>query len=114
MTIVALRRVPRNPQEWAKLHWNHYQDHKIILGVLSSKLGETLLMPPIWPVPGNKLDAKLNYFHQQLHEQMNAFSGDNTFNFLDSDLSTPDGQRTFVETNFKNHYAFHQLVGVPT
>lgn len=114
MTLVTLRKVPRTARDWEKLHFNHFLDHKIILGVLSSKLGETLFMPPIWPVPGNRLTPKMNEFHQILHQQMNAFSGDNTYNFLNSDLSTQDGQETFVETNYKNHFAFHTLVGIPT
>lgn len=100
--------------EWEKFHFNHFVLHKIVLGVLSSKLGETLFMPPLWPVPGNILTPKMNEWHQVLHQQMNAFSGDNTYNFLYSTLATPDGQQTFVETNYKNHYAFDTLVGIPT
>lgn len=113
MTLVMLRKVPRDDQQWEKFHFNHYLDHRIILGVLASKYNTTFFMPPIWPVPGNNFDAKIAEFHQTLHDQMNAVSGINTSDMLDVDLSTFQGATSFIEPNYRDHFAFHQYVGVP-
>lgn len=113
MTLVAIRKVPKTPKEWEVFHFQHYIDHKIILGVVAQKTGTTLLMPPIWPVPGNNFDAKIAEFHQILHQQMNALSGVNSSDLLQVNLSTKEGADNFVEPNYHEHFGFHQLVGVP-
>ncbi len=113
LTLVAIRKTPRTPDEWKIWHWNHYLDHKFILAVVASKTSETLLMPPIWPIPGNDFSPKIAEFHQILHQQMNAVSGTPSSDMLQVDLSTLAGAENFVRPNFSDHYAFHQLVGVP-
>lgn len=114
MTLVSLRVAPRSFNEREKFHFNHYLDHKIILGVVSKKVGRPLLMPPIWPVPGGNFDPKIAEFHQLLHQQMNAISGTNSSDMTQVDLSTPEGWQAFLEPNYRDHYAFHELVGIPT
>jgi len=113
MSLPALRHVPTSPAGWEKFHWNHWQDHKIILGVIAKKTNLTLFMPPIWPVPRNIFTAKIALWHQQLHEQMNAISKSPSSDMLNVDLSTPNGALDFVEPNYRDHYAFHQLIGIP-
>ena len=76
MSLPSLKKVPQTRAAWERFHWSHYIDHKIILGVIRAKTGETLFMPPIWPVPGNDYTARLSFWHQTLHQQMNALSGD--------------------------------------
>lgn len=113
MSLPSLRRVPESAVQWDRFHWNHYLDHKQILAVITKKTGIQQLMPPIWPVRDNDWDAKLSYFHQNLHTQMNILSGDTSYDFLRTDLSTGEGRDTFIETNYANHFAFVRLVGVP-
>lgn len=79
--------------------------------MIQKKTNKTQLMPPLFPVPGNVYTPKLSYWHQILHQQMDTLSGDTLYNFLHTDLSNPEGQKSFIETNYKNHFAFDQLVG---
>ena len=111
MSLPSLKKVPQTRAAWERFHWSHYIDHKIILGVIRAKTGETLFMPPIWPVPGNDYTARLSFWHQTLHQQMHALSGDNSYDFLQTDLTTQEGQESFIYTNYGNHLAFHTLIG---
>ena len=113
MTLVLLRKTPRDGMDWERFHFSHYLDHKIILGVVASKLGIPLYMPPIWPVPGNNYTPELSEWHQNLHDQMNAISGTQTSDMTEADLSTYAKAQAFIEPNYRDHYAFHQLVGIP-
>ena len=112
MSLIWLRRAPKDGQ-WDSFHFQHYIDHKQILAVVSQKTGTQLFMPPIWPVPGNDFDAKIAEFHQVLHQQMNFISGSPTSDMTQVDLSTSAGVRAFIEPNYRDHLAFHTLVGVP-
>lgn len=113
MSLPYLKKVPQSPVEWETFHFQHYLHHKSILAVIHTKTGLRLFMPPIWPVRDNDWTAKLSGFHQTLHQQMNALSKDNSWDFLHTDLNTRDGQETFINTNYANHFAFDQFVGVP-
>lgn len=114
MTLVTLRTVPRDARGWEKFHWNHFLDHKIILGVLNQKIGATFLIQPIWPVPRNVYTAKLAEWHQYLHDQMDTFAGINSSDMTEVDLSTLSGATQFVTVNYRDHLRFHDFVGVPT
>ena len=113
MTIVALRKIPASRAQWRQFHWNHWLDHKIILGVIRTKTGQKLFLPPIWPVPNNDYTPQIAEWHQLLHQQMDALSGAPAADMQTVDLSNPQGQAAFIRPNFYEHYVFHELVGVP-
>jgi len=111
MSLPSLKRVPRSQAEWDELHFKHYWDHRRINDIIKEKTGSLVLMPPLYPIVGNRYTTQNSYWHNYLHELMNALSHDTQFDFLHTDLSTRDGQETFISDNYKNHYAFHSLVG---
>lgn len=113
MSLPLIKKVPQSPEEWEKFHFAHYLDHKIILGVVAKKAGKTLHMPPIWPVPRNDFTASIAQFHQFLHQQMNTISQTPSSDMSQATLSTPQAAQAFIESNYPEHFAFHQLVGVP-
>lgn len=113
MPLPFLRKVPGTQREWLDFHFQHYIDHRQILAVVEQKTNSKLFMPLIWPVPGNNYDARLAEFHQQLHQQMNVVSGSPSTDMSQVNLSSPDGAKQFINVNYRDHYIFHQLVGIP-
>jgi hypothetical protein len=113
MSLPAILRVPRSQKEWDKFHWQHYIDHKIILGVVASKAGKTLHMPIIWPVPGKDFTPQFTQFHQFLHQQMNVISGSSSADMSHASIATKEAAQTFVDANYREHLIFHEFVGVP-
>lgn len=113
VALAYIRRVPGSQREWQEFHWQHYNDHRIILQVVAKKTRQTLLMPPIWPVPNNLYDARLSKWHQVLHTQMNTISKLGGVDMTRANLSTDDGAEIFVNQNYREHLVFHQFVGIP-
>lgn len=113
MSLPFLKTTPRAAGEWESWHFQHYIDHKIILGVVAKKAGILLHMPVIWPVPNNDFTARLAEFHQFLHQQMNAVSGTSSTDMTHVSLKTPDQAQKFVDQNYREHLIFHQFVGIP-
>ena len=112
MSLPGLKRLPENRRAWDEFHFKHERDHRRILDIIKQKTGNTqLFMPPLFPIVDNRYTTQNSYWHNQLHMQMNALSGDTQFDFLHTDLANRDGQETFVTNNYKNHLAFHALVG---
>lgn len=112
MSLPLIKRAPTTPTQWQDFHWAHYVEHKVILGVVQKNSATTLLMPPIWPI--RNFSERIAKWHQDLHTQMNQLSGAAGIDMSRADLSSQEGREDFVNTNYREHLIFHQVIGVPT
>ena len=105
-----ISRGPETPEEWARFHWNHFQEHTAILKKIEAETGLTLYMTPIWPVPGNLFGAQIAKWHQDLHNQMNAVDGVAGNDMSQADLRSAEGAQAFINQNYREHLIFHSAL----
>lgn len=98
-------------QEWL---YQHFTQHKDIIGAVQQTRGLSLTLGRIWPIdPSDK--AQLEVFledHQQMHNEMNALLGVQGNDLSDVDFQNKKEADVFYWFNYQEHLAASINVGV--
>lgn len=109
--LVALRNVPRRPDQWQEWSWHHRQSHDSIRLAVRRQLGIDLVDYQIEPISPQDIQGFLQR-NSQLHIEMNAVLKAQTIDLEDADLSDDRQKEAWVYLHFLEHQTAEQKLGI--
>lgn len=110
----SLLDIPRTPQDWNKWTFNHAQEHINILEAIQAQKGVSLVQYQLDPVNFVNETAFQDFLerHQQTHIDMDGVVGLQSTDLLDTDLKDPKKLEAWIYSNWLEHNAINQALGI--
>lgn len=111
MSLPALYALPRTADDWRAWSFNHAANHYDWIQSAQTQKNQQLAQYKLDPLDPANLGLWL-YYHQAMHNQVNALLGTSGFDLLELQWDDPDQLQEWLQLNGDEHQRISAALGV--